>query len=201
MRSINLVLLVAALAGVALTGCSRRVPIPSGTIAFLGDSLTAGYGLDPSQAYPSLIAINGMTTVNLGVSGSKTEDGLRRLKAYFDSGGDPRLVVIALGANDILQGVDRGETEANLRSAIQVCRDHHVPILLCGIKIPFKWAAEGMFQKVADETHVPLLPDLMQGEETEPTYLQDDGMHPNVAGQKIIAEKMQEALLKDFSFK
>ncbi len=194
-------LLLVLIACLALTGCSRRTPVARGTIAFLGDSITAGYGLDPSQAYPSLVAIDGMTVVNLGVSGSTTEDGLGRLKAYFDSGGDARLVVIALGANDILHGADLAGTEANLHRLIQGCKARHVPVLLCGINIPFKFAAEGLFERVASAEHVPLLPDLMQGEETEPRYLQDDGMHPNAEGQQLIADKMQEALLKNFSFK
>jgi acyl-CoA thioesterase-1 len=201
MRSITLALIGMILAGIALTGCGRKEVIPRGEIAFLGDSITAGYGLDSGQAYPSLIQIDGMSMVNLGVSGSTTEDGLHRMKDYFDSGANPHLMVIALGANDILHGVDLSATEANLLSAIQVCRDHHVPVLLCGIHIPFKFAAEGLFERVAGEAHVPLVPDLMQGEETQQQYLQDDDMHPNAAGQALIAEKMQAALLKSFSFK
>ena len=200
MRWILPLLLVVAVAVFLLKGCSRRVSIPSGTIVFLGDSLTAGYGLDPGQAYPSLIEIKGMTMLNLGVSGSKTEDGLQRLKDYFSGGGNPRLVVIALGANDILQGVDPSVVEANLGSAIQECKDHGVPVMLCGIRIPFKFGTDGIFEKVAEEGHVPLLPDLMQGEQTQEELLQDDHMHPNAAGQKIMAEKMQAALLKSFSF-
>ncbi|MCE0497119.1 MAG: GDSL-type esterase/lipase family protein [Methylacidiphilales bacterium] len=190
----------AALAVFMLSGCSRKVSIRSGTIVFLGDSITAGYGLEPEQAYPALIKIEGMTMLNLGVSGSKTADGLRRLQAYFDGGGTPRLVVIALGANDILQGVAPSEVEANLKSAVLECRSHGVPVMLCGIRIPLNIGGEEIFKNVADACRVPLLPDLMQGEETQEELLQADGMHPNVAGQKLIAEKMQAALLKSFSF-
>jgi lysophospholipase L1-like esterase len=156
--------------------------------------------LEPGQAYPSLIEISGMTMLNLGVSGSKTADGLQRLKDYFNSGGSPRLMVIALGANDILQGVDPSTTEADLGSAIQECKSHGVPVMLCGIRIPFKFGTDAIFEKVAADGHVPLLPDLMQGEETQEDLLQEDHMHPTAAGQKIIAEKMQAALLKSFSF-
>lgn len=183
-----------------LHGCSRKVPVAGGSIVFLGDSITAGYGLEREQAYPALIEIQGMTMVNLGVSGSKTEDGLQRLKTYFDSGEHPQLVVIALGANDILHGVDSSATEANLAAMVRECQSHNVPALLCGIRIPFKFGTDALFEKVAREGHVPLLPDLMQGEETEPDLLQGDNMHPNAAGQKIIAQKMQAALLRSFSF-
>jgi acyl-CoA thioesterase-1 len=201
-RSILLFVGVAILAVFALVlkGCSRKVSVPGGTIAFLGDSITAGYGLDPEEAYPALIEIKGMTMLNLGVSGSKTADGLQRLKDYFKDGGNPRLVVIALGANDILQGVDPGAMEANLSAAVQECKSRGVPVLLCGIRIPGKFWTDDTFRNVADNGHVPLLPDLMQGEETQEDLLQDDHMHPNAAGQKIIAEKMQAALLKSFSF-
>jgi acyl-CoA thioesterase I len=196
-----ILLIVGATLGVFMLGeCSRKVSIPSGTIAFLGDSITAGYGLEPEQAYPALIEIKGMTMLNLGVSGSKTEDGLQRLKDYLNGGGNPRLVVIALGANDILQGVAPGVTEANLGSAILECRSRGVPVMLCGIRIPGKLGSDGIFEKVAGEGHVPLLPDLMQGEETREDLLQEDHMHPTAAGQKIIARKMQTVLLESFSF-
>src|SRR5271154_6854543 len=100
LRWILLLIVCAILAIFLLRGCTRKVSIPTGTIVFLGDSLTAGYGLAPEQAYPALIEIKGMTMLNLGVSGSKSEDGLQRLKDYFAGGGNPSLVVIALGAND-----------------------------------------------------------------------------------------------------
>ena len=200
MRWIILLLMGAALVAIMLRGCSRKVSIPSGTIAFLGDSITAGYGLEPGQAYPALIEIKGMTMLNLGVSGSRTDDGLQRLKDYLNAGGNPRLVVIALGANDILQGVPPGVMEANLASAILECRNRGVPVLLCGIRIPGKFGNDRIFEKVADEGHVPLLRDLMQGEQTQENLLQEDHMHPNTDGQKIIARKMQAALLQSFSF-
>jgi len=182
-----------------LTGCARRTAVPIGTIAFLGDSITAGYGLDPGQAYPALIAIPGMTALNLGVSGSQTGDGLQRLKDYFAGGGQPSLMVIALGANDILHGVEPETTEANLTSAIEECRNHGVPVLLCGMRIPGHYDTDVIFTTVAKANHVPLLPDLMEGEQNHLDLLQDDG-HPNAEGQKIIADGMQTALLQHFSF-
>jgi acyl-CoA thioesterase-1 len=199
MRWIIRLLVALVLAVFLMRGCSRKVSIPSGTIVFLGDSITAGYGLDPAQAYPSLIEIRGMTMLNLGVSGSQSDDGLQRLKDYFSSGGNPRLVVIALGANDILHGVSPGDTEANLDAAIQECKRRDIPVLLCGIRIPGKFGTDSIFQNVAGKNHVPLLPDLLQGEQNQEDLLQDDG-HPNAAGQVIIAQKMQAALLQSFSF-
>ncbi len=115
MRSVIALVLGAVLLLVLILWYSQKTRVPSGTIVFLGDSITAGFGLDPSQAYPALVAIPGMTMQNLGVAGSETADGLQRLRAYFAGGATPRLVVIALGANDILHGVsagiDRGQPE------------------------------------------------------------------------------------------
>jgi len=200
MRWILLLLVGVALLIFMLRGCSRKVSIPSGTIVFLGDSITAGYGLAPNQAYPALIEINGMTMVNLGVSGSKTGDGLQRLKAYFNGGGNPRLVVIALGANDILQGANPSEIESNLGAAVRECQGRSVPVMLCGIRIPEQVGTESIFSDVANQYHIALLPDLMQGEETEENFLQEDHMHPNAVGQRLIADKMKAALLQSFSF-
>jgi acyl-CoA thioesterase-1 len=182
-----------------LTGCARRAVVPSGDIAFLGDSITAGFGLDPGQAYPALISIPGMTAVNLGVSGSKSDDGLQRLRDYFAGGAHPSLVVIALGANDILRGMPQADTEANLTAAIAECRSRNIPVLLCGMRIPGHYDTDGIFTSVASANHVPLLPDLMQGEQNHLDLLQDDG-HPNASGQVVIAQAMQAALLEHFKF-
>jgi acyl-CoA thioesterase-1 len=183
-----------------LKGCAHRVPVPEGTIVFLGDSITAGYGLGPGEAYPSLIQIKGMTAINLGVSGSKSDDGWQRLKDYFGGGGAPSLVVIALGANDLLQNVPDESLEANLSGAIQECKTHGVPVLLCGIRIPGRMGADEIYDKVAKDNHVPLLRDLMQGEAHQPDFLQEDHMHPTAEGQRLIALKMQRELLHYFSF-
>jgi lysophospholipase L1-like esterase len=183
-----------------LTGCAHKTPITSGDITFLGDSITAGYGLDPGEAYPSLIAIPGMSTVNLGVSGSTSADGLQRLRDYFTGGATPRLVVIALGANDILHNDPAGQTEANLNAAVAECQSHGAAVLLCGVKIPFKLDTASIFEHVASRNHVPLVPDILMGEAFQPDFLQEDHMHPTADGQKVIAGKLQAELLKHFSF-
>jgi acyl-CoA thioesterase-1 len=183
-----------------LVGCTHRAKIPNGDIAFLGDSITAGYGLDAGQAYPSLITIPGMTAVNLGVSGSTSADGLQRLRDYFSGGATPKLVVIALGANDILQNVPADQTEDNLNAAVAECHGHGVAVLLCGVKIPFKFDTDAIFEHVASKNRVPLVPDILMGEAFHPDLLQEDHMHPTVDGQKFIAGKLQAALLEHFSF-
>jgi len=192
-----LLLLASAL---LLAGCTHRTKIASGDIVFIGDSITAGYGLDPGQAYPSLITIPGMNMVNLGVSGSTSADGLQRLRDYFSGGATPRLVVIALGANDILHSVPADQTEANLNAAVAECQSHGVAVLLCGVKIPLNFDTDATFEHVASKNRVPLVPDLLMGEAFHSDLMQEDHMHPTVDGQKFIAGKLQAELLDHFSF-
>ncbi len=188
------------LCAILLTGCTHRTRVAGGEIAFLGDSLTAGFGLDSTQAYPALITIPGMTTKNLGVSGDTSADGLQRLRDYFASGATPRIVVIALGANDILRNESAEQTESSLNAAVAECQGHGAAVLLCGVKIPFKFDTASIFEHVAAKNHVPLVPDIMMGEAFQPDLLQEDRMHPTADGQKIIAGKLQAALLEHFSF-
>lgn len=182
-------------------GCSRKTAITPGPIVFLGDSITTGYELDPGQAYPALIRIEGMSSVNLGVSGSETADGLQRLRDYFQTNDKPRLVVIALGANDLLHGIPMEMTRANLESAVRECQRRGIPVLLCGIRIPGKFTADEVFEEVAGATKVPLLPNLLQGVLGNESLMQDDHMHPNAAGQKVVAGNVEAALRRSFSFR
>jgi acyl-CoA thioesterase-1 len=200
LRWIVLAAVAVVLACFLLKGCARKVPVTSGNLVFLGDSITAGYGLDPTEAYPALIKIPGMTAVNLGVSGSRSDDGLQRLRDYLNKEDAPSLVVIALGANDFLHNVPHDETAANLESAIRECKNRGIPVMLCGIRIPEKFGTDSMYGKVVSDTHVPFLPDILDGMQFDDKYLQDDG-HPNADGQKLIAAKMQAAILESFSFR
>jgi len=194
------VLLGTALALVLLVGCARKTPVPSGTIVFLGDSITAGYGLDPVQGYPDLIKIPGMIMQNLGVPGSTTADGLQRLRDYFAGGAAPRLVVVALGANDVLHGVPGEVTEANLNAIVAEGQPHGVPVLLCGVKIPFKFGTDAIFEHVAHKNHLVLVPDILMGEAFHDNLMQEDHMHPTAAGQQLIADAIKSVLLAHFAF-
>jgi acyl-CoA thioesterase-1 len=199
MRLIAAVLLGAVLA-LVLSSCARKTPVHGGTIVFLGDSITAGYGLDPGQGYPHLIQIPGMTMQDMGVAGNTSADGLRRLRDYFAGGATPSLVVVALGANDILHGVSPDTTEADLNAIIAECKSRNVPVLLCGVKIPFKFDTDSIFQDVAKKNAVVLVPDILMGEAFHDDLMQDDHMHPTEAGQKIIADHVRATLLDHFTF-
>jgi len=171
------------------------------TIVFLGDSLTAGYGLaDPaSEAYPALIAerLRAARTpwkvVNAGISGDTTAGGLRRIDWTLRAPVD--VLVVALGANDGLRGVDPAVTAANLRGIIERARARHpaVRILLAGMQLPPELGAAHtaafarVFPDVAAATGSALVPFLLAGVGGNPALNLGDRIHPNAAGHAVMA--------------
>lgn len=176
-------------------------------IVFIGDSITAGYGLDPEAAYPALIQKKieardlAYEIVNAGVSGDTTAGGLRRT-AWVLRGSQPAIVVIALGGNDGLRGVPVEQTRQNLRRMIDKIRElsPDTRILLAGMRMPGSMGADyterffESFAMVAEEKNVGRIPFLLEGVGGDPSLNQNDQIHPNAAGQKIIAETVWAAL-------
>lgn len=180
------------------------------TVAFLGDSLTAGLGLPESQAYPALIQARlsregrSWKVLNAGVSGDTTAGGLARLDWLYKQKVD--VLVVALGANDGLRGLPLKETEANLRAILRRGRKEGSRRVLVGMQMPENLGPEyrkgfaALFPKVAKEEGVPLIPFLLEGVALDPNLNQTDGIHPNEAGARKVAEtvwKGLEPLLKD----
>jgi acyl-CoA thioesterase-1 len=171
------------------------------TVVFLGDSLTAGYGLaDPaSEAYPALIAerLRAAGTVwkvvNAGISGDTTAGGLRRIDWTLRAAVD--VLVVALGANDGLRGVDPTVTAANLRGIIARARARHpkVRILLAGMQLPPELGAAHtaafarVFPDVASATGAALVPFLLAGVGGDPALNLGDRIHPNASGHAVMA--------------
>ena len=171
------------------------------TIVFIGDSLTAGYGLDnPSaQAYPALIqekidaAQLNYLAVNAGLSGDTTAGGLRRINWLLRQKID--ILVIALGGNDGLRGVSPKSTKANLKGIIEQTRAKYpsVTIMLAGMQMPanmgeaYRQSFRRIFPEVADEKKCLLIPFLLEGVGGDPEFNQIDLIHPNLAGQRRIA--------------
>jgi acyl-CoA thioesterase-1 len=181
-------------------------PIPASAaegrprIVLLGDSLTAGLGLSPDQAYPALLqqhvdeANLPFEIVSAGVSGDTSAGGLRRLDWALE--GDVRIVVIALGGNDGLRGIPVDELRRNLSAMIERCRARGLNVVIAGMEAPpnFGDAYTAAFRKVysdlAREHDVPLVPFLLEGVAGIPSLNQRDGIHPNVAGAKIVADNV-----------
>lgn len=165
-------------------------------ITLLGDSLTAGYGLRPAEALPvrlqAALAERGVEArmINAGVSGDTSADGLRRLdRAVPDETG---LCIVALGANDLMQGVAPHQMERTLDAILTGLAARAIPALLCGMKAPpwygpYAWAYDAVFPAVARRHAVPLHPFLLEGVAMHPAYVLPDGIHPNAAGIERIA--------------
>jgi acyl-CoA thioesterase-1 len=174
------------------------------TVVFLGDSLTAGLGLPLNQAFPSLIEARLRSehrpwkVVNAGVSGDTTAGGLARLDWIYKQ--KVEVLVVALGANDGLRGIPVEQTEKNLRAILHRAKKEGSRILLAGLRLPdnFGPQAQGRFAaiypRLAAEFRVPLMPFLLEGVAMESGLNQPDGIHPNAAGARKVADHLWEKL-------
>lgn len=168
------------------------------TVVFLGDSLTAGYRLAESQAWPAILAerfaADGLPfrAVNAGVSGDTSAGGLARLDWVLRA--EPDVVVVELGANDALRGQELAATEANLRRIVERLEDAGVAVLLVGLEIPPNYGPEyarqfsAMYPRLAADHGVPLVPFLLERVAAEPSLNLGDGIHPNAEGHRLVAE-------------
>lgn len=179
---------------------------PSKAILFFGDSLTAGYGIDPAYAFPSLIQekirANGWNfeVINAGVSGETTAGGLRRVDWVLQRPVD--VFVLELGANDGLRGQPVENAQENLQAIIDRVKDKYprVRIVLAGMRIPPNLSREytarfrAIFPELARENNAELIPFLLDGVGGIPRLNQPDGLHPTPQGHKIVAENVWRVL-------
>ena len=169
-------------------------------VVFLGDSITAGLGLDAEQAFPALLAetlrAEGLPVqvVNAGVSGDTTAGGLRRLDWLLRQ--KPDVVVVGLGGNDGLRGLELKASEQNLRDIVRKSRAAGADVLLLGMLIPPNYGPEytsqfrDLYPRVAKELDVPLVPFVLQGVGGNPRLNQPDGIHPTAEGHRIVAQNV-----------
>ena len=176
-------------------------------IVFLGDSLTAGYGLPVGQSYPSLIAEKirdehlPYEVVNAGLSGDTSAGGLRRIDWLLQNKID--LLVIALGANDGLRGLSPKTLETNLQAIIDKTKAKNpaAQIVVAGMQMPPNLGADyaekfqRVFAEVAKKNDAVLIPFLLANVGGHRDLNQPDSIHPTAAGQKIIAETVWQALM------
>ncbi|MEP0948743.1 MULTISPECIES: GDSL-type esterase/lipase family protein [Cyanophyceae] len=166
----------------------------SGTqIIALGDSITAGFGIGPQAAYPNLLSQTlDLPIVNQGRSGDTTEAALNRLQQDVIEA-DPWLVIVGLGGNDYLRQVPPAQTEANLRQIVTRLQQAGAIVVILGMDISsFNSGYEGLYQRVANDTQAHLIPGILEGL-NDPRYLYDQ-IHPNQAGQRILADRIAEGL-------
>ena len=189
-----------------------ELKIATKTILFFGDSLTAGFGLeDSNDAYPAVIQtmIDSLSlnyvVVNSGVSGETTAGGLGRINWVLNQNVD--VFVLELGANDGLRGISLAETRENLQAIINRVRTKYpeISIVLAGMQLPpnlgqdYTKEFKSIFEELAKKNDLEIIPFLLKDVGGIPELNQDDGIHPNVEGQKIVANNVWvvlEPLLK-----
>jgi len=178
-------------------------------IAVFGDSLTAGYGLPEAQAFPARLEAalqlrgHDVRVINAGVSGDTSAGGRARLD--WTLADRPDVVIVELGANDALRGLDPAQTESNIDDILGRALKSGARVLLAGMRAPPNFGREyqerfdGLFPRLARKHDVALYPFFLDGVAMERSLNQSDGIHPNAAGVEIIVERILpslEALLK-----
>ena len=158
-------------------------------IAF-GDSLTAGYGAQAGEDYPSrLSALIAQPVINAGVSGDTTQSALARIDGDVLSQ-DPRIVIVGLGGNDFLQSVPIATTEADLRAIVQKIEGAGAMVILLGFRFPSLTADyEAMYERVARDERCLLVPRITRNILNDQT-LKSDAIHPNARGYQLMAERV-----------
>ena len=178
----------------------------NGIILFFGNSLTAGMGLDPEDAFPAIIQnkIDSLAlqyqVVNAGLSGETTAAGKNRISWVLNQ--DVSVFVLELGANDGLRGVPLEETKKNLQAIIDTVRvkNPETKIILTGMQIPPNMGKEyasglsNIFPELAKKNNIYLVPFLLEDVGGIPELNQSDGIHPTAEGQKILAENVWDVL-------
>ncbi len=205
--SVSFLLRVAVASGALLLAVGNSSASATNTVVvFLGDSLAAGYGVDPSESFPALVQKKAdalgkaMTVVNAGVSGDTTAGGVRRLDWLLKRPMD--VLVVELGGNDGLRGIPVASTRSNLVTIIHKARERYpeVRVVLAGMQMPPSmgqdYAAQfrDLFPAVAKEEKAVLIPFLLEGVGGIESLNQADQIHPNVTGHKKVAETVWSAL-------
>jgi acyl-CoA thioesterase I len=169
-------------------------------LVVLGDSLAAGYGLKEGDAFPAKLeaALKAegidVTVVNAGVSGDTAKQGLERLDWAVEPDADA--VIVELGANDALRGIDPNETRASLEKIISRLRTRKIPIMIAGMLAPpnmgaaYKELFDRIYPSLAGEHGLRLYPFFLEGVATEPDFNLEDGIHPNARGVDEIVRRM-----------
>jgi acyl-CoA thioesterase I len=189
-------------------GAAKRDPSSVITIVALGDSLTAGFGLSRKQAWPALVAEKmreagyEFEVVNAGSSGDTTAGGLRRLPAILKAHQQVDIFVLELGINDAFRGVDLAQIRDNLQAIIDQTRARYpnVAIVIAGMQLSgvpsedYVSAFGAMYEALARKNRATLIPYFLEGVAGNPALNQWDRVHPNAAGQRVLAENVWRVL-------
>ena len=188
-----------------LISCSFFVQSKEKTVLVFGDSLSASYNLPTEKGWVNLLQQKfnqqdiPIKFVNGSISGETSSGGLVRFPSQLEQA-QPEVVILELGANDGLRGFDLATTRANLTKMIEMSHQAGAKVLLAGIHIPPNYGRtytqkfDQIFQDLSSSDNVALIPFILQGVATVPGMMQDDGLHPNENGQKVIVETVYRHL-------
>ncbi len=197
---------LAALATVLFTLTSAPVVAEPVRLVVLGDSLTAGYGLPPGAGFPAKLEAalrergRDVTVIDAGVSGDTTAGGLSRLD--WSVGTDAQAVIVELGGNDMLRGIDPARTQENLNQIVARLSDRGLPVLVAGMIAPrnlgedYARAFDALFPAIAERHDALFYPFFLDGVAADPALNLPDGIHPNEAGVDIIVERILPAVVQ-----
>ncbi len=202
--SLGLVLLTAVWAMAA--GDPATAPADRKTVVVLGDSLAAGLGVDPSEAFPALLqdridaAGLDYTVVNAGVSGDTSADGLGRINWLLKSRVD--VLILELGGNDGLRGLPASATKTNLQTIIDRVKLKYprARIVVAGMQMPpnlgepYVSEFKNLFPELAQRNHAALIPFLLEGVGGKPELNQPDRIHPTAEGHRLVAANVWRVL-------
>ena len=169
-------------------------------LLILGDSLSAGLGLPEDESFPSRLGAaleardHAVTIINAGVSGDTSAGGRARLDWVLAD--NPDAVILALGANDGLRGIDPAETRKNLTAILETLRERKLPVLILGMLAPPNLGKDygedfnAIYPELAEEYQTLLYPFMLEGVAANPALNQADGIHPNEAGVAVMVENI-----------
>ena len=205
-NSVRFQKLVFLFVGILALSIATRGLATEKNIVVLGDSLVAGYGLAPGEAFPEQLSVllesRGIKVniINAGVSGDTTAGGLARIDWSIQEGTDA--VIVELGANDALRGVVPAQTMINLESIVQKLKKRNIRVLLVGMKSPpnmgQKYADEfdAIFPNLAKKYDLIFYPFFLEGVAANPDLNQNDGIHPTAKGIMLIADRFLPSAIK-----
>ena len=179
------------------------------TIMLYGDSLMAGYGLNQNENLSSALTAKfnlketAVLIINASVSGNTTSNGLARLD--WSLGESPNIVILCLGANDMLRGIDPKYIKENLNTMISKINESGSKVILAGMRSPksmggiYQQRFDQMYREVAEEHDLTFMPFLLEGIALEKKYLQNDYKHPNALGIQVMANNLYPYILESMN--
>lgn len=187
------------------TPASNSAPDNTPVILAFGDSLTEGYGLDKAQSYPSLLQERlkekgyNYRVVNAGISGDTSAGGINRISAALTDS-NVKIMILELGANDMLRGQDLNNTKKNLAGIIEKAQAKNIEVILAGMEAPtnlgedYQRAFHNLFVDLAKQYKLKLIPFFLTNVAGKPELNQSDTIHPNIEGTKLVLDNVWQVL-------